>query len=350
MSIPPSTKKIIQQIVFFVVCLFLCSLLLHVFIQSSGVNHLYRARFTDMVDGTAYRPYVNRVLLPALIRLITAPLPEQWNATFSAIPWITAELGAFQVPPGAALQALTAWVLMLISLIGFAYSLRWLILISYPIPDWLAELTALLALACLPIFWNFGYIYDFTTLFLFTLQLVLLAKGSWIAYLFFFPLTTLNKETSVLLILVFCLYFFPNTRLPRLKFLKLLSAQVLIFLVIKLVLFLQFQHNPGGEGENHWWDHMTILKEFPGLVVITTLVLLGGVSFLLFYGWKQKPAFLRYASIILIPLMGLYFVYGFPFEFRVFYEAYPVMIALGLFSLLMLLPRRVRDSLVPPQP
>jgi len=350
MPIPPSTKKNIQQIIFFVVCLVLCSLLLHVFIQNSGVNHLYRARFTDMVDGTAYRPYVNRVLLPALIRLITAPLPEHWNAAFSAIPWIAAELRAFQVPPGAALQALTAWVLMLISLMGFAYSLRWLIRISYPIPGWLAELTALLALACLPVFWNFGYIYDFTTLFLFTLQLALLAKGSWIAYLFLFPLTTLNKETSVLLILTFSLYYFPKVRLPRFKFLKILSAQVLIFLVIKLALFLQFQHNPGGEGENHWGDHLTILAEFPGLVVITTLVLLGGLSFLLFYGWKQKPVFLRYASIILIPLSGLYFVYGFPFEFRVFYEAYPVIFTLGLYSVLRLLPERVRNSLVFPQP
>jgi hypothetical protein len=347
MSISPFNKRLFQRSVFFVLCLALSLLLLHVFIQTSGVNNLYRARFVDMVDGTAFRPYVNRALLPALVRWISAALPEQWGAFFSSLPWFLAELQAFQVPVEASLQALTAWALMLVSLVGFTISLRFFLLANHPLPGWLAEVVALLALACLPVFWNFGYIYDFTTLFLFTLQLVLLAKGSWIAYLFLFPLATLNKETSVLLILIYSLYDFPKVRLPRLKFLKILSVQVLIFMVIRLAIFLRFQHNPGAAGENHWADHWFVLARSPGVVLITFGVLLVGLSFLVFYGWREKPVFLRLASTILIPLAGLYFVYGFPFEFRVFYEAYPIIVALGLGSFLRLLPQKYRTVLMP---
>jgi hypothetical protein len=82
-------------------------------------------------------------------------------------------------------------------------------------------------------------------------------------------------------------------------------------------------------------------------VLVTFGVILVGLSFLVFYGWRDKPIFLRLASTILIPLAGLYFVYGFPFEFRVFYEAYPIIVALGLGSFLRLLPQKYRTVLIP---
>ncbi|MFC2031597.1 hypothetical protein ACFLWA_12830, partial [Chloroflexota bacterium] len=38
----------------------------------SGLNQYERSKFTEMVQGTAYRPFVMRTLLPTAVRLISA--------------------------------------------------------------------------------------------------------------------------------------------------------------------------------------------------------------------------------------------------------------------------------------
>ncbi|MCL4505342.1 MAG: hypothetical protein M1140_04850, partial [Chloroflexi bacterium] len=42
----------------------------------AGINYYYRARFLDMVNGTAWNPFVSRALLPATVRAVTAAIPQ----------------------------------------------------------------------------------------------------------------------------------------------------------------------------------------------------------------------------------------------------------------------------------
>ena len=70
-----------------------------------GIDAYYRSRLVDMVHGTAYRPYVYRVLVPGLARLGT-------------VAW-----------PGHSPQAHTADYVLVIaimaaSLLGFALAMR----------------------------------------------------------------------------------------------------------------------------------------------------------------------------------------------------------------------------------
>lgn len=337
----PRTGRI-SQIVFHLVTFALCAGLVWLFIHVSEVNNLYRARFAEMVDGSAYRPYVYRTLLPTTVRLLTAALPSGWNEILAGVPWIAAGLAAFKVEPQRALQAVAAWGLMTLSLYGFALALRRLLRTLYVLPDWAAGLLPMLALAVLPVFWKFGYIYDFTTLLLFTWQLAFMAQGRWRAYLALFPFTCLNKETVVLLPLVFVVYFF--TRMPRGRFIRLLAIQAIFFVTIKLALNWTFAANPGAEAEYHWQDHLTVITQFPLVVLIYTLVVGGLVGALVLVGWKSKPLFLRWALILLVPLFGSYFLYGFPFEFRAMYEAYPILVALAVPTLARLLRKRVEAA------
>lgn len=344
MALTQSSAHKIQRLIFFLICAAVCIGLLVVFIQVSEVNNLYRARFGDMVDGTAYRPYVYRTLLPTTVRLLAGLLPDAWNAELASLPWIAAGLTTFKVEPQRALQALIAWGLMGLSLLGFALAFRRLLTALYRLPDWLADLGTLLALAVLPVFWKFGYIYDFTTLFLFTLQLLWMAQGRWRAYLALFPFTCLNKETAVLLPLLFAVYYFPRARMERGRYVRLLAAQAIFFVSIKLALNWVFAANPGAEAEVHWQDHVMVVTLFPVVVAAYTLLVGGLVGALVGVGWRAKPLFLRWGLIILAPLFATYFVYGFPFEFRAMYEAYPILAALAVPTLARLLRRRVNAA------
>jgi hypothetical protein len=57
------------------------------FIVAPGIDGYPPAMFTDMVYGTAYRPYVTRALMPVLIRAATALIPPAIQAQIEATPW-----------------------------------------------------------------------------------------------------------------------------------------------------------------------------------------------------------------------------------------------------------------------
>lgn len=346
MEAEASRKGLLGRGVFWVVCTGLCIFLLATFVRVSEVNNLYRARFGDMVYGTAYRPYVSRALLPGMVRGITGLVPAerrtQWSAALESDPQIGPWLIEFKAESGLGVEAAVAGGLMLVSLLGFCMSFRRLLGGLYSIPPALLDLATFAALLLLVLFFGFGYIYDFTTLFLFTLNLNFLARGNWKAALISYPLVCLNKETAVLLILVLAVYGWD--RLPRRLWAGLLTGQTLIFGVVKLVLDFMFRNNPGGATEYHLQDHLVVIRQFPILIGVV-LLLLAGAAWLILSGWREKPVFLRRALVILLPLTGLYVFYGFPLELRAMYEVYPIVLAL----IFPTLARGVR-ALQPPDP
>jgi hypothetical protein len=187
------------------------------------------------------------------------------------------------------------------------------------------------ALLATTIMFNFGYMYDFTVLFLFTLGLWLMYRQAWVAYLLVFALATLNKETTLLLLLIYALYYW--RRLPRLRFLVLGVAQLGVFALIQGALRYRFRNNPGSALEWHWPDQVAayqrVLIEDTWLLVIWGLCLAVIVA-LMIRGWNQKPAFMRLALAPVIILVPLWFLWGYPFEIRNLMEALPVVTILML--------------------
>jgi len=316
---------------FWLVCAVLCTFLLASFIQVSGVNNSSRARFGDMVYGTAYRPYVTRALVPGIVRGVAALIPASFrgelNAALVGNPVLSLWLTRFRVDNSLAIEAIISWMLMFLSLLGFCAAFRNLLTGVYQIPALTTDLAIFSALLMLLLFIGFGYIYDFTTLFLFSLQYNWMARSRWKAMLISFPLVCLNKETAVLLILVLALYGW--NRLPRLTLIRYLVGETAIFTVIWLGIEWIFRANPGSATEFHFQDHFTIARQFPFLMLIVALILIG-IAALVVKGWRHKPLFLRWALILLLPMAGLYVFYGFPLEFRAMYEVYPIIFALAL--------------------
>ena len=70
------------------------------------------------------------------------------------------------------------------------------------------------------------------------------------------------------------------------------------------------------------------------------------VAALISYKWKEKPAFLKAALCIAVPLFGTTLFFGFLDELRDYYEIYPILVLLIAHSIGNLLGLKI--SLVPP--
>lgn len=327
----------IREFVFLLAGAFLCAILLVTFVHISGVNRNSKAGFQEMLNGTAYKPYVYRALVPLSVRGILGILPASLEVNLrkqlTESPTIRRWLTVFNVAAELGLEALLVWGIMYFSLLGFCYSFRYLLStvggLKSPVS---LDLFSLLALFPLLLFFGFGYIYDFTTLFLFTIGLACMACRKWHVYLPIFFLACLNKETTILLTLVFFVHYQERKRMLRPRFLTLLTLQFASYVLVKSWLFFRYQTNSGESVEIHLAEYQMVLQQHPW-VGIASLTLFLIILLLVFYRWRQKPLFLRHATVMFPPLLVLTIPFGFPYEFRVFYEIYPVFSSLVILSM-----------------
>lgn len=173
------------------------------------------------------------------------------------------------------------------------------------------DLFSISAVLPLVFLFGFGYIYDFATLFLFTLALVCMASNKWYTYLFVFILSCLNKETAILLTLVFFFHFKTQNEISRSRFKTLLALQIACYTLIKIWLFFRFQANPGSLVEVHFAEYEIILHRYPEIGLVSLAIFLV-ILLLVFHNWKQKPLFLRHATLMFPPLLILTIAFGFP--------------------------------------
>ena len=273
-----------------------------------GIDAYYRSRLVDMVHGTAWRPYVTRALVPFVASLGVAASGRFPHAEY-----------------------LFVTLVMAASLVGFQSALRKLFKATYMTSDTAVRVTALVALASLPL--TFGpfsrQIYDFTTLWMFALALALMYQQQWPAYLACFAVATVNKETSVLLALVFAVHFFQRQRMPLTRLVSLLAAQALIFIAIRGLIAYIFRNNPGGVVEINWENHNQQVLLDPRMMSKRLFLLIGVGAFGAWH-WRDKPPFLRDAVIVLAPVLLIMGVtVGQVDEIRAYYEIYPLVVVLA---------------------
>lgn len=309
-----------------------CVVMALVVFVGEGIDAYYRSRLVDMVHGTAYRPYVYRVLVPGAARIGTAMVPagvkRALTRAFEAWPqrpagWV----------PAFATEYLLVVLVMAGSLVGFVWALRRFFRAVFPEPPArVVDIASLVALGFVPVF--FGpfsrQIYDFTTLWLFALGLALMAESKWRAYAILFPLACLNKETAILLALVFVVHFVrTDDRVSPRDFRRLLVWQLAVFAVLRAAVTYAFRNNPGEAVELHLFDHnqwvllhpQTMSKRLPLLIAVCA----AGA-----WGWRGKPQFLRDAFLTLAPILLVIGVtVGQIDEIRVYYELYPLVVLMA---------------------
>jgi len=122
---------------------------------------------------------------------------------------------------------------------------------------------------------------------------------------------------------------------------KLLAAQLVIFVLTKILLFILFKNNPGTFVEFQLVDHNLRLLTGYNLTLAVSLL---GLIVLVFYKWNEKPDFLKISLSALIPLVFLTLFLGYLDELRDYYEIYSVVIILILHSIAKILDVEIKIS------
>lgn len=261
---------------------------------------------SEYIAGTWDRPFVYRLLTMLVLRGLVA-------------------LGLAPYP--------AVYLQLHASVIGFVLAF-WYLARALTEKKWFAFAASCLIVPTIypVLFFKILYVYDFAITFLFTLGLLLIHRRNWKAFLLLFPLICITKETAILLTLLFLV--FEWRVLPRRQYLGLLGIQGLTYLLIRLALGWVFRDNPGFDLPSNIHVHVYWARQEPlaGIVYLLVFFLLLGM----FYRWKEKPEFLRNATLLLLPLTGLYLVGGFPLEFRVFAEVFPVLFLLFLWPIALI--------------
>jgi hypothetical protein len=308
---------------------------------------------TDNSHEEVAPPVAYRVLVPAMTKGIYAMVPASVEEAMT--PYLVslretsvfARLMQFDRWPalprtfqdGALLMTLIKLMVVFGWLLAFIYMLSRLTAAFFPASRACALLAPLLFLWLLPAFLHrYAYTYDFAELFFSCACFYLLYKQRWNAYLFCFALATLNKETSGFIIFFFAIWFLP--RLPQQRYLTLLCAQILLFVIIETMIISSFAHVPGSHGGtgidyyiNTFLRHMRHAFGYNYYSYVCAVI----TGFLLLYKWQEKPAFLLAGLLMAIPNLAAYFLTCNVAEYRDLFWCMPVPVILATHSIVKLL-------------
>jgi hypothetical protein len=198
---------------------------------------------------------------------------------------------------------------------------------SLDISDAAAHRTALMTGAVLPAtFSGQLYLYDFAQLALFTSGLILLFRERWVFFYPIYALACINKETSILLAIVFA--FWRGKQILRPQGYLHLACQLIIGGVIISYAAWIFKNNPGGNV--YWFLERNLALDFSFLAWFRLTVLMTGIMFAVWKIWAA-PRFLScgfYATAPFLLVATLFF--GYIDEFRDYYESIPFIVSLSL--------------------
>jgi hypothetical protein len=310
----------IDRGVYWLFLLVFANLVFIIYVNLSYMNDNWRATLHSMAMGTAHRPFVYRQLTPTLVRMIDDLIPISWTQASNPVMVKTMGLmGGAEHPQ----EALAYLLVMFGFWIGFLAAFRYLMAgldysrLQIDVLTWLITPTLLLFT-----FWS--YAYDLSILCLFTLALALMQRQRWDVFLLVFAIASTAKETSILLTFI---YFFMYRSWRNRSSWPMLAWQLALYVAWRVPVMIFYAFNPGAVVEYHLRDLIAAYLRHP-LDFYHTFLVYGGLLALVLIGIDYKPAFLKEASVMLIPLFILWAFFGMPFEARVFLEAWPVVFLL----------------------
>jgi len=312
------------------------AIMLATWLLSRSINGRDCATYIEIISGTACKPFAYRVLVPLLVRisqyLVPGSLHESIRASLVQQPVVQRAFSLLIWDTTLAFEYLLGVGWLYVAVYGFILSLKYLFDGLFRTPnEWFSRIVPWVALLGIRYLMRYvSYVYDLPALFLFTLGLALMARKQWRAFLLVFLLASLNKETTILLTLVFVIHQWHVRRLEDRQFQFLLVAQLSIFALVKGVLFVIFRENPGTFVEMHLLDHnIDLLRKFllrPSLAAEFPWM---GLALLVFHNWPNKSRFLKDAIWILVPIFAMMPFLGMLDELRVYYEVVPIVVLLA---------------------
>jgi hypothetical protein len=218
-------------------------------------------------------------------------------------------------------------ILLLFLFVLFSYLVRYSVMTYFNYPKFVPDFFPILGLILLPLFFRYyNYIYDPATLCIFAGAALLIYKRKWLYYYILFILATFNKETSILLIVIFFLR--ERNLTAKMNLILHSSVQLILWFTIKIFLANVYSSNAGSFVEFHLLGHNLNLFLYP-LHLLYFIVVLTIFSVLVVYKWKTKPSYIKLCFLVtFLPLTALSLFFGFIDELRVYYESFPFVFLL----------------------
>jgi hypothetical protein len=310
---------------------------------------------SQMVEGTAHRPYVYRQFVPALANGIQSLLPPATVARLSerlAEPRrVNSRSGlAMRYPaseallPAVTLRYHLVYYLTFAALLASLFVMRRVALQAGAGAAAATAAPALLAMMVPFFLTEGGYFYDFVEL-LFIMSAVLLALGAsrqtpvrLCVLVALAGLATWNKEAFFFF--TPALYPLLRRNLPRLPAAGVVAALLLVSGCVYLALRMRYAGNPGSTVDYQLWDNLRYYVDpgnwlrtentygvlLPRGFSLVTILAFAGIAI---NGWPRLPQSLRgHAKLALAINVPLFLLFCSPGEMRNLSMLYPTLLCL----------------------
>jgi hypothetical protein len=317
-------------------------------VDASGRNSKFQ--FEKMVDGTAYRPFVYRQMLPTIADWIDEAVPAS----------IKTELFDYQSGPTAKINAFfesaTAenrvyffrYVVVYTGTLLFAllavYAMR-LACVALEVAEPAASLAPVVMILLIPYLQSLGgFFYDYPELAFFALAVWAAVRFRWGWVIPIVALGTWNKESFLLFVPT--LYPFLRSRSSRAGAWLAMSVLGMVCLAVYLPTRAHFAHNPGGAVEMHWRDQLSFFLDIGNLTIgmektygmemfkAFSVLPLTLCTWMVCRAWRYLPRMVRshgkIAAAINVPL---YLIFCWPGELRDLSMLYIVLMLVLAYSL-----------------
>jgi hypothetical protein len=311
----------------------------------------YQADFQAMVNGTAYRPYVYRQMLPTIANWLDRTVPDSIKTRLydRQGTYPNAYINATAESPTASNKVyFFRYLFVYIAAYMFAVLavyFMYLVCTALNLPPAVALIAPIIIILLVPfVMSGGGYFYDYPELAFLALAVWLALKFDWWWIVPVAALATWNKESFLLFIPT--LYPIFRQRSSRLGSLIGVGVLCLVSLAFYYPLRLAFAHNPGSTVIFSWPDELQLLRHPKALIALTKPIygvpMLAGYTIipaLLFLwtalrGWRHLPSAIKrhgqIAAAINIPLYLLFVEPGKLRDLSMLYIVFLLLLAVNM--------------------
>jgi len=314
------------------------AMVLNVFMQTRSLEEGSPSfGLTPMLDGTAKRPFVYRQLVPITVNFLVSLIPQEQHQAyvhyhldrfhlkqiyFERAKYPNTNKGKELWTPTYSLKFHLVYLIMFASLLACMYCMRWLLSEVFKETDSFYALAPLVFMALLPLSFVTGnFFYDFPELFFLTILLLTAMKGWYSTWILLLPLAVLNKESNLLVPLLYFSVIIGSLGVWRNRI--FLGLSIVISSIVYFYIKMLYQDNPGStvvfrlsknidfwlNPKNYllWSDFYAPLIPFPRGLNVAWIALIISTMFL---AWKSKPTVIKWlfgtALLINVPLLVLF--------------------------------------------
>jgi hypothetical protein len=294
----------------------------------------YRFPIDRMVDGTAYRPYVYRQMLPTVADWLDSAAPPRLKAWLYEVQ--SGGPGAIIDPlfdsataenPVYFFRYLVAYAGTFLFALLALYAMRQ-VCVAAEIPGPAAALAPVILLLLIPFFQSVGgFFYDYAELAFFAIAFWMTMRLRWGWMIPVAALATWNKESFLLFVPT--LYPLLRSRNSRASASAAVGVLGLASMAVYLPIRMRFAANPGGQVELHWREQLISflhpvsmlfnMEKTYGLLLprAFTLLALALCAWTVARAWRRFSSALKNHAMIAAGLnLPLYFLFCWPGELR----------------------------------